>query len=63
LLVQNQSLPSLLVAEHKGAALGLAVAADGGQILHGILLQKFYDFIHDFSSVSGIIGKMACTSF
>ena len=29
------------------AALGLAVTAHGGQILHGIFLQKLYDVIHN----------------
>ena len=33
--------------EHEGAAFGLAVTAYGGQILHGIGIQKFNDFIHD----------------
>ena len=29
------------------AALGLAVTAHGGQILHRVGVQKFYDFVHD----------------
>ena len=33
--------------KHKGAALGLSVAANGGQILYGIGIQKFDDFVHD----------------
>ena len=29
------------------AALGLDVTAHGGQILHRVGVQKFYDFVHD----------------
>ena len=36
-----------LAGEHKGAALGLAVPAHSGQILHGIGIQKCSDFVHD----------------
>src|SRR5699024_9913285 len=35
-----------LAGEHEGPALGLAVPADGGEILDGVLLQKLHDFIH-----------------
>ncbi len=36
-----------LTGKHEGTALGLAVTADSGQILHRIGIQKFYDFVHD----------------
>ena len=36
-----------LAGEHEGAALCLAVAAYGGQILYRVCVQKFYDFIHE----------------
>lgn len=36
-----------LAGKHKGAALGLAVPAHSGQILHGIGIQKCNDFVHD----------------
>ena len=35
-----------LAGEHKGAALSAAVPADGGQVLHRVGVQKFYDFVH-----------------
>ena len=35
-----------LAGEHKGAALSAAVPADGGQVLHRVGGQKFYDFFH-----------------
>ena len=35
-----------LTGKHEGMALGLAVTAYGGQILHRVCVQKFYDFIH-----------------
>ena len=34
-----------LTGEHEGAALGLAVTADGSQILHGVGIQEFNDFV------------------
>ena len=34
-------------SEHKRAALCLTVTTDGSQILHGVGIQKFNDFIHD----------------
>ena len=40
-------LTILLEAEHKGAALGLSVQANGGEILNGVFLQKLGDFFHD----------------
>ena len=40
-------LAILLEAEHKGAALGLTVKANGGEILNGVFLQKLGDFFHD----------------
>ena len=40
-------LALLLEQEHEGTALGLAVTAHGGQILHRVFLQKFNDFFHD----------------
>ena len=36
-----------LACEHDGAALCLAIAAHGCQILHGICIQKFTDFVHN----------------
>ena len=36
-----------LTGKHEGTALGLAVTANGGQILHRVCVQKFYDFIHE----------------
>ena len=36
-----------LTGELERTALGLAVTADSGQILHRIGIQKFYDFVHD----------------
>ena len=36
-----------LTGKHEGTALGLAVTAYGGQILHRVCVQKFYDFIHE----------------
>ena len=36
-----------LACEHEGAALCLAIAAHGCQILHGICIQKFNDFVHN----------------
>ena len=35
-----------LAGKHEGAALDFAVAVDGGQILYGIGVQKFYDFLY-----------------
>ena len=40
-------LAVLLPGEHEGAALGLTVPAHGGQVLHGVLVQEFHDFVHD----------------
>ena len=34
-----------LTGEHEGTALGLAVTANGGQILHGVGIQEFNDFV------------------
>ena len=36
-----------LAGKHEGAALGFTIAANSGQILHGIFLQKLYDVIHN----------------
>lgn len=35
-----------LAGEHERTALGASVPADGGQILHRVGGQKFYDFFH-----------------
>ncbi len=32
--------------EHEGAAFGRSVPANGGQILHRILSQEFYNFVY-----------------
>lgn len=39
-------LPVKQASKHKGAAFCLAIATNGGQILHRVSIQKFYYFFH-----------------
>ena len=48
LLLRVRAEPELavqLIGKHEGAALGVAVASHGGQILHGVGIQEFNDFV------------------
>lgn len=49
-----------LTGKHERAALGLTVTAYGGEILYGIFLQKFYDFVHDEYPLISDIAFMDC---